>query len=299
MEGGSCSAESTLQEGGSNHAESDGSGYMGQNVMSGQGVGVGTMQYQGSGMAPHAPLHPESPEGSGSPGGINHSSESAAQGNFEQAQGMAGQPQMMSGMASQGMAGQPQMMSGMTPQGMAGQPQMMSGMMPQGMAGQPQMMSGMVPQGMAGQPQMMSGMVPQGMVGQPQMMSGMVPQGMAGQPQMMSGMMPQGMVGQPQMTSGMAPQGTINPQQNQQSAIGDMNRYGQYLEVFTDMANGKTPELPQLAQMVEQAPGDFWKGAIVGAAAGFIFTSETVREGIGSVIASVFSGIGSADDSEE
>ena len=78
-----------------------------------------------------------------------------------------------------------------------------------------------------------------------------------------------------------------------------MNRYGQYLEVFTDMANGKTPELPQLAQMVEQAPGDFWKGAIVGAAAGFIFTSETVREGIGSVIASVFSGIGSADDSEE
>ena len=28
-------------------------------LVSAQGVGVGTMQYQGSGMAPHEPLHPQ------------------------------------------------------------------------------------------------------------------------------------------------------------------------------------------------------------------------------------------------
>ncbi len=330
MESSSCSEEATAVEGGSPHAESGMPGSAGQPVM--PSMGVGSMQYQGSGMAPHEPLHPEGPEGSGTVGGIDQSGApmmgSPAMSSMQpqmMAQGMVGQPQMV----SQGMVGQPQMM----PQGMVGQPQMVSQgmvgqpqMMPQGMVGQPQMVSqGMVgqpqmmPQGMVGQPQMM----PQGMVGQPQMVSqGMVgqpqmmPQGMVGQPQMvfqgMVGqpqMMPQGMVGQPQMVSQgmvgqpqMMPQG-VQPQmiaenleQAKGSEIGDMNRYGQYLELFTDMASGKTPELPQVAQLVQEAPGDFWKGAIVGAAAGFIFTSETVRDGIGAVIGSMFAGGSEAEE---
>ena len=308
MESSSCSEEATAVEGGSPHAESGMPGSAVQPVM--PSMGVGSMQYQGSGMAPHEPLHPEGPEGSGTVGGIDQSGApmmgSPAMSSMQpqmMPQGMVGQPQMV----SQGMVGQPQMM----PQGMVGQPQMM----PQGMVGQPQMVSqGMVgqpqmmPQGMVGQPQMM----PQGMVGQPQMVSqGMVgqpqmmPQGMVGQPQMM----PQGMVGQPQMVSqgmvgqpqmmppGVQPQMVAeNPEQAKGSEIGDMNRYGQYLELFTDMASGKTPELPQVAQLVQEAPGDFWKGAIVGAAAGFIFTSETVRDGIGAVIGSMFAGGSEAEE---
>ena len=258
MESSSCSEEATAVKGGSPHAESGMPGSAGQPVM--PSMGVGSMQYQGSGMAPHEPLHPEGPEGSGTVGGIDQSGAP-----------MMGSPAMSSmqpQMMPQGMVGQPQMVS----QGMVGQPQMM----PQGMVGQPQMM----PQGMVGQPQMM----PQGMVGQPQMVS----QGMVGQPQMM----PQGMVWRPQMMpQGVQPQMVAeNPEQAKGSEIGDMNRYGQYLELFTDMASGKTPELPQVAQLVQEAPGDFWKGAIVGAAAGFIFTSETVRDGIGAVIGSMFAG---------
>ncbi len=359
MESSSCTAESTKSEGGSSQAKSGMSGMMGADGMLGQGVG--SMQYQGSGMAPHEPLHPEGPEGSGIPGGVSHSGEEGS----GKPQGVIGQPQMQSGMQPQGMMGQPQMYGGMQPQAMMqgqpqmqsgmqpqammqGQPQMQSGMQPQAMMqGQPQMQSGMQPQGtMLGQPQMYGGMQPQGMLGQPQMYGGMQPQGMMqgqpqmqsgmqpqstmqGQPQMYGGMQPQGtMLGQPQMYGGMQPQGTMlgqpqmyggmqpqvsgevqaqngNMVQNmnysaqtgaatdggsQQLALGDMNRYGQYLEMFTDMANGKTPDLPQIAQIVEQAPGDFWKGAIVGAAAGFIFTNESVRDGFGAVIGSMFDG---------
>ncbi len=319
MESSSCSSEATTAEGGSAHAESVMTGSEGQYKM--PSMGVGTMQYQGSGMAPHEPLHPEGPEGSGTTG-VNSYGEASGYGLFAQPEvpnggmpsNMAAQPQMMGGMIPpQGMAAQPQMMGGMIPpQGMAAQPQMMGGMIPpQGMAAQPQMMGGMIPpQGMAAQPQMMGGMIPpQGMAAQPQMMGGMIPpQGMVAQPQMMGGMIPpQGMAAQPQMMGGMvSPQGLeAQPQpqmqqaasgQAQESAVGDMNRYGQYLEIFTDMASGKTPELPQIAEMVQQAPGDFWKGAIVGAAAGFIFTSETVRDGIGSVIGAMFAGAEIAEE---
>ncbi len=284
--------------------------------------GAGSMQYQGSGMAPHAPLHPSGPEGSvegdscgcgdesaekmvsSQPemGGEMNSREGYGQpqmGGSMSSQGVYGQPQMGGSMSVQGVYGQPQMGGSMSAQGVYGQPQMGGSMSAQGVYGQPQMGGSMSAQGVYGQPLMGGSMSAQGVYGQPQMGGSMSAQGVYGQPLMGSGMPAQGVYGQPQMSGSMNPQNIQGGYSQQNEPAGDMNRFGQYLGVINDVASGRTPELPEIAQMVQQAPGDFWKGAIVGAAVGLLLTSESVRSGLGSVLGAVFSGFGGEDEVEE
>ncbi len=224
--------------------------------------GVGSVQYQGSGMAPHVPLHPSGPEGSAE-------GESCGCGDESGAKTVLSQPEMGGDMNNREGYSQPQPGGGMYAQGVYGQPQPGGGMYTQGVFGQPQPGGGMYAQGVYGQPQPGGGMYVQGVYGQPQMF------------------------------------GSLNAQ-NQQSSYsqqtgpsGDMNRFGQYLGVINDVASGRTPELPEIAQMVQQAPGDFWKGAIVGAVAGLLLTSESVRGGLGSVMGAVFSGFGGGEKDAE
>ena len=310
-----------------------------------EGQGVGSMQYQGSGMAPHEPLHP-SASGSAGNGGFggedscgceeesaeNNMGRQGEMGNGVNPQGMYGSAPQGGGVNPQGMYGSVPQGGGVNPQGMYGSAPLGGGVNPQGMYGSaplgggvnPQGMYGSAPQGGGVNPQGMYGSVPQGggvnpqgMYGSAPLGGGVNPQGMYGSAPQGGGVNPQGMYGSaplgggvyPQGMYGSAPQGGgVNPQgvpvqnmysQESQSAVGDMNRFGQYLGVINDIASGKTPELPEVAQMVQQAPGDFWKGAIVGVAAGLLLTSESVRNGLGSVIGAVFSGVGREQDAEE
>ena len=265
-----------------------------------EGQGVGSMQYQGSGMAPHEPLHPSA---SGSAGNGGFGGEDSCGCEEESAENNMGrQGEMGNGVNPQGMYGSAPQGGGVNPQGMYGSAPLGGGVNPQGMYGSAPQGGGVNPQGMYGSAPLGGGVYPQGMYGSAPQGGGVNPQGMYGSAPLGGGVYPQGMYGSAPQGGGVNPQGV--PVQNMysqesQSAVGDMNRFGQYLGVINDIASGKTPELPEVAQMVQQAPGDFWKGAIVGVAAGLLLTSESVRNGLGSVIGAVFSGVGREQDAEE
>ncbi len=209
--------------------------------------------------------------------------------------------------ATEGHSCEKEQSSGMENQGMQGMMPNMQGMMPN-MQGMMPNMQGMMPN-MQGMMPNMQGMMPN-MQGMMPNMQGMMPN-MQGMMPNMQGMMPnmQGM-GTPlqYQGSGMAPHApahegapSIAPEgagshvsQNE----GGMNQFGKYFGVISDFASGNPPDFAQVAQIVQETPGDFWKGLMVGAAVGLLATNESVRNSAMSIMAPIF-GKFTSDNSKE
>ncbi|NDV24865.1 hypothetical protein [Desulfovibrio sp. JC022] len=69
----------------------------------------------------------------------------------------------------------------------------------------------------------------------------------------------------------------------------DQNKLGQMYGVMTDIMNGEAdPE--KIMSLFQDTDGDFWKGAIVGAAVGFLASNESVRGAVAGVVGSMLGG---------
>ena len=225
--------------------------------------------------------------------------------NFSNMQGMMPNMQQggipnMQGMMPNMQPGGTSGMQGMMPNMQQGGVPNMQGMMPNMQQGGMPNMQGMMPNmqqgGMSGMQGMMPNMQPGGMPNMQGMMPNMQQGGMSGMQGMMPNMQPGGSF--QYQGAGMAPHSPahegapgIAPDgagtHNAQSQKGTMP-FGKYLGVITDVANGNPPDFSQVAQIVQETPGDFWKGLMVGAAVGLLATNETVRNSIMAVVAPLF-----------
>lgn len=68
----------------------------------------------------------------------------------------------------------------------------------------------------------------------------------------------------------------------------DQNKIGQMYGVMNDVMNGEA-DPAKIMSLFQSTDGDFWKGAIVGAAGAFLIGNETVRNTIAGVFGSMFS----------
>lgn len=84
-------------------------------------------------------------------------------------------------------------------------------------------------------------------------------------------------------TSGLFGQGT--PEDKEPKF--DQNKIGQMYGVVNDFMNGDT-DPAKIMNLFQNTDGDFWKGAIVGAAAGFLASNENVRNAVAGVFGSMF-----------
>ncbi|MHC1752720.1 hypothetical protein [Humidesulfovibrio sp.] len=176
------------------------------------------------------------------------------------AQGMAGQPGQM-GQATQGY-GQPQFQPQFQPQGQMGQSPYLG-------QGQPQY-AGFQPQGQA----------QGGFMGQPHY-AGFQPQGLfLGQQQF------QGQMGQPQ--GGYAGHDD-HDKQHDKNLYGQQNGpdMGQMYGMMQDVIKGDA-DPGKIMSFLQASGGDFWKGAIVGAAAVLLLTNSAVKDALAGVVGSVF-----------
>ncbi|GEM_PF-1252671 len=69
----------------------------------------------------------------------------------------------------------------------------------------------------------------------------------------------------------------------------DQNKLGQMYGVMNDVMNGEA-DPAKIMSLFQNTDGDFWKGAIVGAAAGFLASNETVRNAVAGVFGSLLGG---------
>ena len=67
----------------------------------------------------------------------------------------------------------------------------------------------------------------------------------------------------------------------------DQNKVGEMYGVMTDIMNGE-PDPKKIMSLFQATDGDFWKGAIVGAAVGFLASNETVRGAVSGIVGSMF-----------
>lgn len=67
----------------------------------------------------------------------------------------------------------------------------------------------------------------------------------------------------------------------------DQNKIGQMYGVMNDVMNGEA-DPTKIMSLFQSTDGDFWKGAIVGAAGAFLIGNETVRNTIAGVFGSMF-----------
>ncbi len=93
----------------------------------------------------------------------------------------------------------------------------------------------------------------------------------------------QAAAGSADATSGMFGQGM--PEDSQPKF--DQNKIGQMYGVVNDIMNGE-PDPSKIMSLFQDTDGDFWKGAIVGAAAGFLASNETVRNAVAGAFGSMF-----------
>lgn len=69
----------------------------------------------------------------------------------------------------------------------------------------------------------------------------------------------------------------------------DQNKFGEILGKVNAVIAGEAPPESLLSSLTDTG-GDFWKGAIVGAAAVFLVNNETVKETVSGLLGSVFGG---------
>lgn len=69
----------------------------------------------------------------------------------------------------------------------------------------------------------------------------------------------------------------------------DQNRFGEVYGMVNDVMNGEA-EPAKLLGFLSSAGGDFWKGALVGAAAVFLLNNDAVKGAVAGVFGSVFGG---------
>lgn len=69
----------------------------------------------------------------------------------------------------------------------------------------------------------------------------------------------------------------------------DQNRLGEVYGMVNDVMNGEA-EPAKLLGFLSSAGGDFWKGALVGAAAVFLLNNDAVKGAVAGVFGSVFGG---------
>lgn len=75
----------------------------------------------------------------------------------------------------------------------------------------------------------------------------------------------------------------------------DQNKFGQMYGVVSDVMDGKA-DPSKLLGLFADTGGEFWKGALVGAAAVVLLTNDTVKGAVGGMIGSLF---GEADPEGE
>jgi hypothetical protein len=66
------------------------------------------------------------------------------------------------------------------------------------------------------------------------------------------------------------------------------HRYG-VTNMVADIAKGD-PNWAGIAQWIDSSGGDFWKGALVGAAVALVLTNEAVKKTMGNFLAGIFGG---------
>ncbi|MGE4292145.1 MAG: hypothetical protein AB7E32_08040 [Desulfovibrio sp.] len=71
----------------------------------------------------------------------------------------------------------------------------------------------------------------------------------------------------------------------------DQNRFGEVYGMVNDVMNGEA-EPAKLLGFLSGAGNDFWKGALVGAAAVFLLNNDAVKGAVAGVFGSVFGGQG-------
>ncbi len=69
----------------------------------------------------------------------------------------------------------------------------------------------------------------------------------------------------------------------------DQNKLGKMYGVIGDIMNGEQPDTEQLLGLFQDSDGEFWKGALVGAAAGLLVGNEAVRGAIAGTFGSMYS----------
>jgi hypothetical protein len=69
----------------------------------------------------------------------------------------------------------------------------------------------------------------------------------------------------------------------------DQNRLGEVYGMVNDVMNGEA-EPAKLLGFLSSAGGDFWKGALVGAAAVFLLNNDAVKGAVAGVFGSVIGG---------
>ncbi|MEF2230786.1 MAG: hypothetical protein V3571_07645 [Pseudodesulfovibrio sp.] len=126
----------------------------------------------------------------------------------------------------------------------------------------------------------------------------------------MQGQAPQGAPGGDQATGGQAyAEAQPTAQQPAQGLYGqgmpegaqpkfDQNKLGQMYGVMTDVMNGEA-EPSQLLGLFAGTGGEFWKGALVGAAAVVLLNNDTVKGALAGLAASAGSLLGERDPEGE
>jgi hypothetical protein len=64
-------------------------------------------------------------------------------------------------------------------------------------------------------------------------------------------------------------------------------RYAQWMEAACDIANGK-PNVEKIMGLMQGYDGQFWKGALVGAAAALLIGNDTVKGAVTETVASIW-----------
>jgi hypothetical protein len=131
-----------------------------------------------------------------------------------------------------------------------------------------------------------------------------MPPGMTGPQGMPPGMtgpqgMPPGMTGQPSSHSTGHETGSKGCGCSGHSGAGaphvehDEHQYGQLMGIVNDIANGNA-DPSRIMAFLQNIDAQFWKGALVGVAATFLLTSDTVK----NTIAGALSGVAGTDAKE-
>lgn len=105
---------------------------------------------------------------------------------------------------------------------------------------------------------------------------------------MQANMNAQAMGTQPGMAADAAAQGMVGPGTPEGTEPKfDQNKIGQMYGVVNDVMNGEA-DPAKVMSLFEGLDGDFWKGAIVGAAVGFLASNDTVRGAVAGAFGSMF-----------
>lgn len=81
----------------------------------------------------------------------------------------------------------------------------------------------------------------------------------------------------PEDVSSAVSSGNEAPGEQKKEPKFDKHMYGKVMEMASDMVNGKPPEMGDVMALMEGVDTQFWKGSIIGAAAVFALTNETVK----------------------